>query len=127
MKELKKYIALFSIVVVFAILITNYDFSRGLNDNLNRLGQDKYYVQITTDGIEKTYDGNTSKYFEYKLTGFDKDSKEKELKFNAQKNLRKEAFLRVYYSDKEGEGVSAWEEVKKDELPAKVKEKLAVK
>lgn len=38
------------------------------------------------------------------------------------KNLRKEAFLRVYNSDKKG--VTAWEEVKKDELPAKVKEKL---
>ena len=124
---MKKYIALLSILVVFAILLTNYDFSRGLNGNLNRLGKDKYYVQITTDGIEKTYDGNTSKYFEYKLTGFDKDGKEKELKFDAQKNLRKEAYLRVYYSDKEGEGVSAWEEVKKDELPAKVKEKLAAK
>ncbi|PEI52187.1 hypothetical protein COE78_24840 [Bacillus pseudomycoides] len=124
---MKKYITLFSILVVFVILITNYDFSHGLNGNLNRLGKDKYYVQITTDGIEKTYDGSTSKYFEYKLTGFDKDGKEKELKFDAQKNLRKEAFLRVYYSDKEGEGVSAWEEVKKDELPAKVKEKLAAK
>lgn len=131
---MKKYIAffsiLFSILVVFAILIRNYDFRRSLNDlgdNLNRWGKDKYYVQITTDGIETTYEGSTSKHFEYKLTGFDKDGKEKELNFDAQKNLRKEAFLRVYYSDKEGEGVSAWEEVKKDELPAKVKEKLAAK
>ncbi|MEC2247308.1 YxeA family protein, partial [Bacillus cereus] len=65
------------------------------------------------------------KDYEYKLTGFDKDGKEKELEFIAQKNLRKEAFLRVYHSDKKG--VTAWEEVKKDELPAKVKEKLSVK
>ncbi|HDR4725172.1 YxeA family protein [Bacillus cereus group sp. Sample62] len=61
----------------------------------------------------------------YKITGFDKDGKEKELEFDAQKNLRKDAFLRVYYSDEKG--VSSWEEVEKDELPAKVKEKLAVK
>ncbi len=114
---MKKYIALLSILVVFAIVLVNFDF--------NRFGKDEYYVQITTDGIEKTYDGNTSKYFEYKLTGFDKDGKEKELKFDAQKKLRKEAFLRVYYSDKKG--VSAWEELKKNELPAKVKEKLAAK
>ncbi|MBJ8025558.1 YxeA family protein [Bacillus cereus] len=72
--------------------------------------------------------GETSKRFNYNLTGFDKDGKEKELEFNTQKNLRKEAFLRVYYSDKKDEkGVSGWEEVKKDELPAKVKEKLAAK
>ena len=114
---MKRYIVLFSILVVFASLLVGCD--------LNRLGKGEYYVQITTDGIEKTYDGNTSKYFEYKLTGFDKNGREKELKFNKKKNLSKEAFLRVYYSDKKG--VSAWEEVKKDELPAKVKEKLAAK
>lgn len=117
MKELKRYIALFSILVVFASLLVGCD--------LNRLGKDEYYVQITTDGINKADNGEPSKFFKYKLTGFDKDGKEKELEFDAQKNLRKESFLRVYYADKKG--VSAWEEVKKDELPAKVKEKLAVK
>ncbi|MBE7149489.1 YxeA family protein [Bacillus mycoides] len=120
MKEMKRYIALFSILVVFASLLVGCD--------INRMGKDEYYVQITTDGIEKNEksdDGKPFKYFEYKLTGFDKEGKEKELEFTAQKNLRKEAFLRVYHSDKKG--VSAWEEVKKDELPAKVKEKLGVK
>ena len=115
---MKKYIALFSILIVFASLLVGC--------NLNRLGKDEYYVQITTDGtVEKSDSGESSKFFKYKLTGFDKDGKEKELEFNAQKKLRKEASLRVYYSDKKG--VSAWEEVKKDELPAKVKEKLAAK
>ncbi|AAP10123.1 hypothetical protein BC_3181 [Bacillus cereus ATCC 14579] len=47
------------------------------------------------------------------------------MKFNGFKELRKEAFLRVFHSDKKG--VTAWEEVKKDELPGKVKEKLDVK
>ncbi|MED1112053.1 YxeA family protein [Bacillus paramycoides] len=117
---MKKYIALFSILVVFASLLVGCD--------INRLGKDEYYVQITVDGKEynsKASNGETYKDYQYKLTGFDKDGKEKELEFNAQKNLRKEAFLRVYYSDKKG--VTAWEEVKKDELPAKVKEKLGVK
>ncbi|PRT37046.1 YxeA family protein [Bacillus wiedmannii] len=118
---MKRYIALFSILVVFASLLVGCD--------LNRLGKDEYYVQITMDGIEtneKSDSGETAKYFAYKLTGFDKDGKEKELEFDSyKKNLRKEAFLRVYYADKKG--VSAWEEVKKDELPAKVKEKLAAK
>ncbi|WP_410985604.1 YxeA family protein [Bacillus cereus] len=117
---MKKYIALFSILVVFASLLVGCD--------LNRLGKDEYYVQIKTDGVkttEKSDIGEKSTSFKYKLTGFDKDGKEKELEFDVQKNLSKEAFLRVYYSDKKG--VSAWEEVKKDELPAKVKEKLAAK
>ncbi|MES5952280.1 hypothetical protein CN907_10785 [Bacillus anthracis] len=117
---MKKYIALFSILVVFASLLVGCD--------INRMGKDEYYVQITVDGKEyngKTDNGETYTDYQYKLTGFDKDGKEKELEFKAQKNLRKEAFLRVYNSDKKG--VTAWEEVKKDELPAKVKEKLSVK
>ncbi|MEX0414679.1 YxeA family protein [Bacillus sp. C30] len=117
---MKRYIALFSILVVFASLLVGCD--------LNRMGKDEYYVQITVDGKEyngKADNGQPYKDYEYKLTGFDKDGKEKELEFIAQKNLRKEAFLRVYHSDKKG--VTAWEEVKKEELPAKVKEKLGVK
>ncbi|KLA31046.1 hypothetical protein B4077_3314 [Bacillus cereus] len=57
-----------------------------------------------------------------------KTVKKKELEFNTQKNLRKEAFLRVYYSDKKvEEDVLGWEEVKQDEIPVKVNEKLAAK
>ncbi|AJG64068.1 hypothetical protein BD64_522 [Bacillus anthracis] len=92
---MKRYIALFSILVVFASLLVGCD--------LNRMGKDEYYVQITVDGKEyngKSDNGEPYKHFEYKLKGFDKDGKEKELEFNAQKNLRKEAFLRVYNSDK---------------------------
>ncbi|EEL53035.1 Hypothetical membrane associated protein [Bacillus cereus Rock4-2] len=49
----------------------------------------------------------------------DKDGKEKELEFNIQKHLRKEVFLRVYYSDKKvEEDVSGWEEVN-EKLAAK--------
>ncbi|CAI8721911.1 hypothetical protein BHU24_07805 [Bacillus pseudomycoides] len=117
---MKRYIALFSILIVFASLLVGCD--------LNRMGKDEYYVQITVDGTEKNEkadNGQPHKSFEYKLPAFDKDGKEKEMEFTAVKNLRKEAFLRVFYSDKKG--VAAWEEVKKDELPAKVKEKLGVK
>ncbi|MBY0598179.1 YxeA family protein [Bacillus bingmayongensis] len=117
---MKRYIALFSILVVFATMLVGCD--------LNRMGKDEYYVQITVDGkeeVSKSDSGEKFKSFKYKLPAFDKEGKEKEMEFTAQKNLRKEAFLRVYYSDKKG--VTAWEEVKKDELPAKVKEKLGVK
>ncbi|EMA6342296.1 YxeA family protein [Bacillus cytotoxicus] len=117
---MKRYIALFSILIVFASVLVGCD--------LNRMGKDTYYVQITEDG--KAYEGkadNGTKYtdYQYKLAGFDEEGKEKTMEFTAQKNLRKEAFLRIYYSDKKG--VTAWEEVQKDELPAKVKEKLGVK
>lgn len=42
---MKRYIALFSILVVFASLLVGCD--------INRLGKDEYYVQVTADGIEK--------------------------------------------------------------------------
>ena len=79
---MKRYIALFSILVVFASLLVGCD--------INRLGKDEYYVQVTADGIEKNEkfdNGEPHKYFEYKLKGFDKDGKEKEkeLEFTAQK------------------------------------------
>lgn len=65
------------------------------------------------------------KGYEYALSGFDKEGKESELEFTVQKNLHKEAFLRVYHSEKKG--VTAWKEVQEDELPKKVKEKIGVK
>ncbi|PGO32078.1 hypothetical protein CN984_08650 [Bacillus cereus] len=118
---MKKYMALLSLLVVFASLLVGCD--------INRMGKDEYYVQITMDGkegISKSMDGKVmGKEYEYTLSGFDKEGKEKELEFMAQKNLRKEAFLRVYYSEKKG--VTAWEEVQEDELPKKAKEKLGVK
>ncbi|MED3126425.1 YxeA family protein [Bacillus wiedmannii] len=118
---MKKYMALFSLLVVFASLLVGCD--------INRMGKDEYYVQITMDGkegVSKSMDGKVmGKEYEYTLSGFDKEGKEKELEFMAQKNLRKEAFLRVYHSEKKG--VTAWEEVQEDELPRKAKEKLGVK
>ncbi|MDM5190581.1 YxeA family protein [Bacillus sp. DX4.1] len=117
---MKRYIALFSILVVFATMLAGC--------NLNRMGKDSYYVQITVDGKEKkgkADNGEPYTNYEYKTSGFDEDGKEKTMEFNANKNLRKEAFLCVYYSDKKG--VTSWEEVKKEDIPAKVKEKLGVK
>ena len=40
------------------------------------------------------------KGYEYALSVFDKEGKENELEFIVQKNLCKEAFLRVYHLDK---------------------------
>lgn len=117
---MKRCIVLFSILIGLAAMLAGCD--------LNRLGKAEYYVQITMDGKEikgKTDNGEQFTDYEYKLPGFDKDGKEKTMEFRAFKNLRKDAFLRVYYSEKKG--VTAWEEVKKDEIPANAQEKLGVK
>jgi len=118
---LKKIILLLSILTVFSSMLVGC--------NLNRIGTEKYYVQITVDGKEtdaKSMEGEImGKEFTYKLPGFDTEGKEKELEFRTQKNLRKEAFLLVYYS--KDKGVKSWEEVEKGDLPTKAKEKLSVK
>lgn len=118
---MKRYIALISVLLVFATALVGC--------NLNRVGTDKYYVQITTDGkkgVSKDQHGAVQgEEFEYNLTGFSEEGNEQLIEFKADKNLRKDAFLCVYYS--KDKGVKSWEEVKEKELPVKVKEKLGVK
>lgn len=116
---MKRSITLFCIMVIITTMLVGC--------NVNRMGKDQYYVQITMDGKEKITKADNEKYiyYEYNLPGFDEDGNEKEMEFNADKNLRKEAFLRIYYSDKKG--VTSWQEVQRDELPEKVKAKLDVK
>ncbi|MCY7779662.1 YxeA family protein [Bacillus haynesii] len=96
--------------------------------NLNRMGTDEYYVHITGNGKEETSkfdDGEEYSVFKYELAGFDEDGQEKTMEFTADKNLRTGAFLRLFYS--ENKGVKSWEEVEKDEIPGKAKDRLGVK
>ncbi|MED2777503.1 YxeA family protein [Bacillus thuringiensis] len=115
---MKKYILFLNILVVFMIILTGCS-------SIKRVGIEEYYVQINMDGKEvlhKGSEGEKLKRFEYELKGFNEDGEEKKLKFDAEKNLRKEAFLRVFYSKEKG--VKTWEEIKKEEIPKKAREKL---
>lgn len=94
------------------------------NVNLNRIGAQQYYVQITQDGKEmedKSDSGQKYVSYEYTLQGFDSNGKEKSLTFTAGKELRKDAYLRIYVK---GDGVSSYQEVKASELPELAKQKL---
>ena len=53
--------------------------------------------------------------------GFDKEGNAKTLTFRANKELRKQAFLRLYVKEK---GVSSYQEVQANEIPEKAKMKL---
>ncbi|OQR53460.1 YxeA family protein [Bacillus sp. CDB3] len=98
---MKRYITPFSLALILGI---------------KRMGPHPYYVQITTDGQLK------GKRFEYNLQGFDEKGKEKTMSFTTEKQLRKDAYVKLFY-DKD-RGVKTWEEVKNEDLPKKVKEKL---
>lgn len=120
-RKLKKYILFLNIFAVFIILLTGCS-------SIHRIGTEEYYVQINMNGNEVIHEvdgGEKFKRFEYELEGFNEDGEEKKLKFDAEGNLRKEAFLRVHYSKEKG--VKAWEEVKKEEIPKKAREKLKKK
>ncbi|MBE1442088.1 YxeA family protein [Paenibacillus sp. OAS669] len=90
------------------------------NGNMNRLGTESYYVQVNEG---KKIEGNTStgekyKTYEYTVQGYDKHGSVKTLTFTAAKELRKEAYLRLYVKTK---GVSSYQEVHLDDIPEKTR------
>lgn len=104
------------VVVGFVVFIQNV--------NVNRLGAQQYYVQINQDGIkaeDKSDSGQKYVYYEYTIEGFDSNGKEKSLTFTAGKELRKDAYLRIYVK---GDKVSSYQEVQASELPEQAKQKL---
>lgn len=115
----KGFIAIAVVVIVlvgFVVFIQNV--------NLNRIGAEQYYVQINQDGKkieDKSDSGQKYVSYEYTLEGFDSNGKEKSLTFTASKELRQDAYLRVYVK---GNDVSSYQEVVATELPEQAKQKL---
>lgn len=92
--------------------------------DFNRMNADHYYLQITQDGEvseSRASDGKVYKNYNYKLPAYNEDGKERELEFMAQKNLRKDAYLKMYVKK---DGVSSYDEVKFEEIPEKAQAKL---
>ncbi|MGE6258160.1 YxeA family protein [Heyndrickxia sporothermodurans] len=95
------------------------------NVNINRLGADNYYVQIKGPGEkseDKASNGEIYTSYKYTLSGYDKKGNEKKLTFTANKQLRKDAYLNLFY--KEDKGVTSYQEVKFNEIPDKAKEEM---
>src|SRR5699024_7333461 len=82
--------------------------------NPQTIGSDEYYVQVQNNE-EKYTEENYTRY-EYTLNGFDEDGKSKDMTFTANHELKKNAYLRIYYKKDE---VITYEEVKKDDMPEK--------
>ncbi|MBC2320895.1 YxeA family protein [Listeria booriae] len=115
---------LFISLIVIIIIIGGVAIA-GRFINFHRLGADTYYVKITQDPkitSERASDGSTFTEYHYNLPGYDEDGKEKDMEFFAQKNLRKDAYLEVFW--KKDRGVTSYEEVKKADIPKKAAEKL---
>ncbi|GGH39323.1 YxeA family protein [Paenibacillus segetis] len=116
----KIIIAVSTIIVVVVGLLVFMQ-----NVNLNRLGADNYYVQIKGGGekIESKSDrGEKFVTYEYTLPAYNEAGEEKVFTFTSSKQLREEAYLNLFVKD--SKGVTSYQEVQKEEIPNKAKEKL---
>lgn len=110
----KIIITIISVLFIGGIAFAAYYFYFG-----KQLNAEEYYVKITQDG-EKTSEGAFN--YSYNLPAYNKDGEEKRISFTADKNLRKGAYLKLYY--KPVKGVTTFEEVSQDKLPSKAADKL---
>ncbi|GLC90158.1 YxeA family protein [Lysinibacillus piscis] len=109
--------ALLVVLVAGLVVLMTVDF--------NRLNKDAYYVQITADGKvkeDKADNGEIFKTYWYELEAYNENAEEKALTFSAQKNLRQDAYLKLYV--KNGTEVTSYDEVQFDELPNKVQQQM---
>ncbi|MFJ7973718.1 YxeA family protein [Psychrobacillus sp. NPDC096389] len=108
---------LFAVGGVGIFAITKIDF--------NRTNADNYYLQITEDGVpheDKLDDGSVMTTYSYQLDATNADGKTIPLEFTAQKNLRKDAYLKMYV--KKDDQVSSYDEVKLEDIPNKAQKQL---
>lgn len=112
-------VALSFVVLIAAalLIVTKVDF--------NRLGKEEVYTKITEDGIvdkQTTSNGQVYESYIYNQPAYKENGEETIVEFTATKNLRHDAYLKLYIKD--GNVVTSYDEVTYDELPAKVQEKF---
>lgn len=104
-------------VVAFFVLLAAAGYAL-ISIDWNRFNKEHYYVQITdTPSVEEFVDSKGAVYKSYWYTqaGYNEDGDEQSLNFFAQKELRQDAYLRIYVKD--GDVVTSYDEVKFDEMP----------
>ena len=85
--------------------------------------KDQYYIQIDNTKIEEL-SGTDNMRYQYTLTAYNKNGKEKEVQFKTSRELREGAFLELDVMQMRG--VVNWREVQQDELPEDVKTAMNV-
>ena len=100
-----------AVFIAIAIIYLGYYFSFA--------HKDLYYTKIDNEKKEQLSASDDMKY-EYTLTSYNKNGKEKELKFKTSRELRQDAFLELDVMAMRG--VVDWREVQYDELPQRVQE-----
>lgn len=115
MEDIKDKIPMFIAVIVAIVFL-------GVAIYFIEFSESVYYTQVDNSKVTGISATDNMKY-EYTLKSYNKNGKEKELKFKTSRELKERAFLKL---EVKIFGVHAWEEVSLDELPNKVKEKYNI-
>jgi len=111
MEDFKEKIPIIiAVIIVIALMVGAYYFLV--------IHKDQYYTQIDNTKIEEVSGSGDMKY-QYTLTAYNKNGKEKEIKFKTSRELREDAYLELEVM--QIRGVVNWREVQQDELPEDVK------
>ena len=116
MEDLKEKIPMIIVaIIVIALIIGAYYFLV--------VHKDQYYTQIDNTKIQEVSSTDDMRY-EYILTAYNKNGKEKEVKFKTSRELREGAYLELDLMQMRG--VVNWREVQENELPEKVKNAMNI-
>ena len=111
MEDLKEKLPIIiAVIIVIALIVEAYYFLV--------VHKDQYYTQIDNTKIQEISGSDDMKY-KYTLTAYNKNGKEKEVKFKTSRELREGAYLELDVMQMRG--VINWREVQQDELPEDVK------
>lgn len=104
-----------AVIIVIALAVGAYYFLI--------VHKDQYYTQIDNSKIEEVSGTDDMKY-EYTLKAYNKNGKEKEIKFKTRRELREDAYLELEVM--QIRGVVNWKEVQENELPEDVKSAMNI-
>ena len=111
MEDFKEKIPMIiAVIIVVALAVGAYYFLV--------VHKDLYYTQIDNTKIEEISGSDDMKY-QYTLTAYNKNGKEKEVQFKTSRELRENAYLELDIMQMRG--VVNWREVQQNELPEDVK------
>ena len=111
MEEFKEKLPIIiAVIIVIALMVGAYYFLV--------VHKDLYYTQIDNTKIEEISGSDDMKY-QYTLTAYNKNGKEKEVQFKTSRELREDAYLELDIMQMRG--VVNWREVQQNELPEDVK------
>ena len=104
-----------AVIIVIALIVGAYYFLV--------IHKELYYIKIDNTKIEQLSTTDDMKY-QYTLKAYNKNGKEKEVKFKTSRELREGAYLELDFMQMRG--VINWREVQENELPEDVKTKIDV-